>query len=66
MYQNYFSKNLDLKYLVKIIEKYDGKFGLYEEEDATNPLVTEANKYIEANQAPTGKLSKFLSSFQIL
>lgn len=43
----------DLKYLVKIIEKYDGKFDLYKEEDATNPLVTEANKYIEANQAPT-------------
>ena len=44
-----------MKYLVKIIEKYDGKFDLYKEEDATNPLVTEANKYIEANQAPTGK-----------
>ena len=42
-----------MKYLVKIIEKYDAKFGLYEEEDAVNPLVTEANKYMEENAAPT-------------
>merc|ERR1712106_391899 len=41
----------DLKYLVKIIDKFDGKFGLYE--GATNLLVTEANKYMEENPAPT-------------
>ena len=48
-----FSTLLDLKYLVKIIDKFDGKFGLYE--GATNLLVTEANKYMEENPAPTGE-----------
>ena len=40
---------------MKIIDKFDGKFGLYEGDDTINPLVTEANKYMEENTAPTGK-----------
>jgi len=42
----------DLKYLVKIIKKYDQKFDLYEGE-ATNPLIDQAEKYMEDNAAPT-------------
>merc|ERR1711970_399753 len=53
----------DLKYLVKLIKKYDEKFELYDldsnhEEGAPNgtetknPLVQEANKYMEDNPAP--------------
>ena len=45
--------SLDLKYLVKIIKKYDQKFDLYEG-DATNPLIDQAEKYMEDNAAPTG------------
>jgi len=42
----------DLKYLVKIIKKYDQKFDLYEGE-ATNSLIDQAEKYMEDNAAPT-------------
>lgn len=45
-----------MKYLVKIIKKYDQKFDLYEGE-ATNPLIDQAEKYMEDNAAPTGKFS---------
>ena len=52
-----------MKYLVKIIEKYDIKFALYAD-DAVNPLVTEANKYLEDNPAPTGTVKlKYFSLF---
>ena len=55
-----------MKYLVKLIKKYDEKFELYDLEsnheegapngtEAKNPLVQEANKYMEDNPAPVGK-----------